>query len=127
MGYLYEACDLISDFCHQFGWSIHDKNFFFMCIRIPRWPPPQSIVCCRNIICIKSFFSETRKNIELPHCVYNRYMLLIIPALPEGGGGYTVLPLSVLPSVQDIFRCIFLQEVGIRWVQKRFQRYGVPI
>jgi hypothetical protein len=27
----------------------------------------------------------------------------IIPLLPEGGGGYTVLPLSVLPSVQDIF------------------------
>jgi hypothetical protein len=23
---------------------------------------------------------------------------LIIPPLPEGGGGYTVLPLSVLPS-----------------------------
>jgi hypothetical protein len=32
----------------------------------------------------------------------------IIPPLPEGGGGYTVLPLSVLPSVQDIFRRIFL-------------------
>jgi hypothetical protein len=29
---------------------------------------------------------------------------LIIPPLPEGGGGYTVLPLSVLPSVQDIIR-----------------------
>ena len=24
---------------------------------------------------------------------------IIIPPLPEGGGGYTVLPLSVLPSV----------------------------
>jgi hypothetical protein len=30
-----------------------------------------------------------------------------IPTLPEGGRGYTVLPLSVLPSVQDIFRHIF--------------------
>jgi hypothetical protein len=27
----------------------------------------------------------------------------IIPPLPKGGGGYTVLPLSFLPSVQDIF------------------------
>jgi hypothetical protein len=30
----------------------------------------------------------------------------IIPPLPEGGGGYTVLP----PSVQDIFRRIFLSN-----------------
>ena len=33
---------------------------------------------------------------------------VIIPPLPEGGGGYTVLRLSILPSVQDIFRRIFL-------------------
>jgi hypothetical protein len=33
----------------------------------------------------------------------------------EGGGGYTVLPLSVLPSVQDIFRRIFLSNC---WWQK---------
>ena len=32
----------------------------------------------------------------------------IIPPLPEGGGGYTVLPLSV----QDIFRRIFLSNCG---------------
>ena len=37
-------------------------------------------------------------------------MVLVIPPLPEGGGGYTVLPLSVLPSVQDIFRRIFLSN-----------------
>jgi hypothetical protein len=39
--------------------------------------------------------------------------------LPERGGGYTVLPLcvclSVLPSVQDILRCIFLINC---WWQK---------
>jgi hypothetical protein len=35
--------------------------------------------------------------------------------LPEGGWGYTVLPLSVLPSVQDIFRRIFLSNC---WWQK---------
>ena len=36
----------------------------------------------------------------------------VIPPLPrwEGGGGYTVLPASVLPSVQDIFRQIFLSN-----------------
>ena len=31
---------------------------------------------------------------------------IVIPQLPEGGGGYTVLPLSV----QDIFRRIFLSN-----------------
>ena len=33
---------------------------------------------------------------------------LLYPCSPEGG--YTVLPLSVLPSVQDIFRRIFLSN-----------------
>jgi hypothetical protein len=37
--------------------------------------------------------------------------LLFTPPLPEGGGGYTVLPLSV----QDIFRHIFLSNC---WWQK---------
>ena len=39
---------------------------------------------------------------------------IFIPPLPEGGGGYTVLPLSVLPSilpsVQDIFCRTFLSN-----------------
>jgi hypothetical protein len=34
----------------------------------------------------------------------------IIPPFPGWGGGYTVLPLSVLPSVQDIFHRIFLSN-----------------
>ena len=41
---------------------------------------------------------------------WNQLLSFFIPPLPEGGGGYTVLPLSVLPSVQDIFRCIFLSN-----------------
>jgi hypothetical protein len=41
---------------------------------------------------------------------------LIIPWLPEGGGGYTVLPLSVCPSVcPRYFRRIFLSNC---WWQK---------
>ena len=40
---------------------------------------------------------------------------MFIPPLPEGGGGYTVLPLSILPSIQDIFRHIFLSNC---WWQK---------
>jgi hypothetical protein len=40
---------------------------------------------------------------------------LFIPLLPEGGGEYTVLPLSIHPSVQDIFRHIFVSN---SWWQK---------
>ena len=40
---------------------------------------------------------------------------IIILPLPEGGVGYNVLLLSVLPSVQDIFRRIFLSNC---WWQK---------
>ena len=55
-------------------------------------------------------------------CTGSKQGKLIIPPLPEGGGGYTFLPLfvcpsvrpslllSVLPSVQDIFRRIFLSN-----------------
>ena len=43
------------------------------------------------------------------------FTFFIIPPLPEGGEGYTVLPLSILPSVQDIFRHIFLSNC---WWQK---------
>ena len=42
-------------------------------------------------------------------------VFIIIPPLPVGRGGYTILPLSVLPSVQDIFRRIFLSNC---WWQK---------
>ena len=40
---------------------------------------------------------------------------IFIPPLPEGGGGYTVLPLYVCPSIQNIFRRIFLSNY---WWQK---------
>ena len=36
-------------------------------------------------------------------CHVPPHWYIIIPPLCEGGGGYTVLPLFVLPSVQDIF------------------------
>ena len=36
--------------------------------------------------------------------------IIVIPPFPEGGEGYTVLPLSVCPSVQAIFRRIFLSK-----------------
>jgi hypothetical protein len=51
------------------------------------------------------------------HNLHPQTVSLIIPPLPEGGGGYIVLPLSVLPSVQVIFRRIFLSNC---WWQKSY-------
>jgi hypothetical protein len=61
-----------------------------------------------------SIFIQSYVNIKLNVSTRNKN-LFFIPPLPEGGGGYTVLPLSVLPSVQDIFRRIFLSNC---WWQK---------
>ena len=47
--------------------------------------------------------------------LFGRCFGLFIPPLPEGGGGYTVLLLSVCPSVQDIFRRTFHSKC---WWQK---------
>jgi hypothetical protein len=48
----------------------------------------------------------------------------IIPPLPEGGGGYTVLPLSVLPSVQDIFLSNYWWQRSDIWSQASY-RYPI--
>ena len=50
-------------------------------------------------------------------CAWTMHSLFILLFMCwlEGGGGYTVLPQSVLPSVQDIFRRIFLNNC---WWQK---------
>jgi hypothetical protein len=77
MGYLYEACDQISDF-YMAVLNLDMLQVWNMVVYVVAW-------------------------------------FLLYPQLPEGGGGYTVLPLSVLPSVQDIFRRIFLSNC---WWQK---------
>ena len=52
---------------------------------------------------------------------------LIIPPLPEGVGGSTVLPLSVLPSVQDIFVAFFSVTVDGRNLIFGHKRHiGIP-
>ena len=54
-------------------------------------------------------------------------MAIIIPLLPEEGGGYTVLPLSVLPSVQDIFVAFFSVTVDGRNLIFGHKRHiGIP-
>ena len=54
-------------------------------------------------------------------------MAIIIPLLPEGGGGYTVLPLSVLPSVQDIFVAFFSVTVdGRNRIFGHKRHIGIP-
>ena len=46
---------------------------------------------------------------------YSFHLILLFPCSPKGEGGILFLPLSVLPSVQDIFRRIFLSNC---WWQK---------
>ena len=53
--------------------------------------------------------------IQTYHHWFLHVTIVIIPPLPEGAGGYTVLPLSVCPSFQDIFCRIFLSNC---WWQK---------
>ena len=75
------------------------------------------------MICKLSFwFLYTIISINLATSVIQTYhhwflhvTIVIIPPLPEGAGGYTVLPLSVCPSFQDIFCRIFLSNC---WWQK---------
>ena len=53
---------------------------------------------------LPSIFANSNLNALYPA------ILLLYPRSPKEGGGYTVLPLSVLPSVQDIFRRNFLSK-----------------
>ena len=78
--------------------------------------------------------------IAILHFTFTKYIsFIIIPPLPKGGGGYTVLPLSILPSVQDLFRRIFSVTVdgrnlifghklhiGIPYHGKRFWTRQIP-
>jgi len=52
-------------------------------------------------------------NLQLSICMNGIFICHYTPAPPEEG--YTVLPLAVLPSIQDIFRRIFLSNY---WWQK---------
>ena len=64
-----------------------------------------------SLVILVSFFHHISKN-------RNNYT----PAPPKRG--YTVLPLSVLPSVQDIFRRIILWQKSDIWSQASF-RYAI--
>ena len=73
------------------------------CNKCKDFRPPHITLDSQNI---QRSLSGTSLKLMSEICILS----IIIPPLPEGGGGYTVLPLSVLPSVQDIFRRIFLSN-----------------
>ena len=58
------------------------------------------------------------QNISMCSFQFISPLTLFYTPTPRRGGGYTVLPLSVSPSVQDIFRHIFLSNY---W----WQRYDI--
>jgi hypothetical protein len=99
--YTYDACDQISDFCHQGLLRKMQRKISWTDGRTDRgktvYPPPP---LGSGGIKIKWFY------LHLPTLVF----LCALFGKFYVQGGYTVLPLSVLPSVQDIFRCIFLSN-----------------
>ena len=82
-------------------WNAKDKYVFLMSNKDP-------ILILNTPIFIQKCLFSTWNDIAFT-------VFIIIPPLPEGGGGYTVLPPSVCPSFQDIFRRIFLSNC---WWQK---------
>jgi hypothetical protein len=97
MEYLYEARDQISDFCHQW---LQRK----MCIYVYKKQLSQQ-TGSRNTTGPKT----------LP-TIWHTYMKLV-----------TKYQIPVINSCLEKFNKISKEEVGIRWVQKCFPRYGVPI
>jgi hypothetical protein len=90
-------------------------SFFFGMSSETIWPIlylARSVLClsCKNHEIMSDMTRSSYKHIYFVCCSDPNFFFVIIPLLPEGGGGYTVLPLSVLPSVQDIFRRIFLSN-----------------
>ena len=98
-------------FCSTFQKLILISNIQFLQDN-PRYLASE-IVKNSSICHVYKYFRDQRCPTMSSEFIYDG--LNIIPPIPEGGGGYTVLPLSVLPSVQDIFRRIFLSNC---WWQK---------
>jgi hypothetical protein len=67
---------------------------------------------------LTSTYWNFHQNKEFPY--------LFIPPLPEGGGRYTVLPLSVCPSVQDIFLSDCWWQKSDIWSQASY-RYTISL
>ena len=67
----------------------------------------------------QNYIRQPRPSKKMVAIAKNRRLTFIFipPPPPRGEGGYTVLPLSVLPSVQDIFRRTFLSNC---WWQKSY-------
>jgi hypothetical protein len=87
---------------------IHIETYLYMYIQILNTLGPGVFITYGSIITLR---------VSLENCLLSKKYIIF--SLPGGGGGYTVLPLSVcpsfLPSVQDIFLHIFLSNC---WWQK---------
>jgi hypothetical protein len=107
MVYLYDACDQLSDFCHQqllrkmrrkISWTDGRKD---RRTEVKQYTPRSQFLKIKYFaLCFLKFFLSNLYLISnLGHVIFvEREISLLYPPLPEGGGGYTVLPLSVCPS-----------------------------
>ena len=96
----------------------------------------------RNVLVMEIGWTDVRSGwYILVSCAHSNTSLpLLYPPLPEGGKGYTVLPLSVLPSSKKFFVVFFSVtvdgrnlifghkcHVGMPYCGKRFWTHQIPV
>ena len=131
--------DIIVPFCR-----LSLTRDFFVPATVREWNSLNLSVC--NLDTLSKFKKTIRSSISMPiprHYSYGpRKLNIIIPPLSEGGGGYTVLPLSVCPSFRPskiVFVAFFSVTVdgrnlifghklhiGIPYRGKRFWTHQIP-
>jgi hypothetical protein len=140
MAFLYEACDQISDSCHQYllrkmrrkmciykcmlnvyenqqNRQIESRNLMGRTTLPTIWGTYMKLVVdvllfCMPLPCLTPPHLCAWCHMSLSIYFFKMIVRFIIPPLPEGEEGYTALPLSVCPSLQpDIEQNTFIFKI----------------